>query len=139
MPARLLRNAALCWLVLFGLAAANGAAREFLLVPLAGRAAALPLSGIALLALLGFAIWLFVRRAAMSGAQAVTVGLLWLVLTLAAEWAMAVAAGQPMAAVARSLTWSAVAGGDLFLLALILVAAGPVVIARFARRREPAP
>jgi hypothetical protein len=53
-------SAGLYWLVLFGLAALNGALREFVLTPRLGAAVARPLSAITLIALLAIAIAFFV-------------------------------------------------------------------------------
>jgi hypothetical protein len=126
----LFRNAALFWLLLFALAFLNGAVREFAFVPLVGPAAARPLSGVTLMALLAIGAWFFMRRHyPVSLSDAALIGLLWLVLTPVGEVVLFVLVmGEPVDVVARSLTPSAVASGDMFAVALVWLAVLPALL-----------
>jgi hypothetical protein len=131
--ARLCRNALLMWLVLFALAFLNGALREFALAPLLG-APALPLSGVTASLAFAIAIALFVRRARPTVAEAVGIGLAWLVLTVAVEAALIGAQGRPASAIADVFTWRTIAGGNLFAVLVAVVALAPVLFAWRLRR-----
>jgi hypothetical protein len=133
--ARLLRNAALFWPVLLALAVLNGADREAVLDPLVGPAAARPLSGLTLMALLTIGVWLFMRRHVPIGAgDAALVGAIWLVLTLAAEVVLTVyVLGRPFGAVARAFTPAAIASGELFAVAVVWLAVLPALIVRLQK------
>ena len=76
------------WGVVLALAVGNGALREALLVPALGRTAALVLSGVLLSIFIVLVAVLFVRRLrGLSVAHATGIGVLWLGLTLAFEFA----------------------------------------------------
>jgi len=124
---RLYRAAALWWLLLFALAIVNGVAREAILSPLFGPAISLPLSGLTAMALFGVATRVFVaRRPIMTVPQAWGVGLLWLTMTLASEYALfAGLMGRPASEVMASFSREAFLGGNLMILVLAFVAAAP--------------
>lgn len=128
--------AASYWLLLFALAALNGALREFVLAPLLGSSAALPLSGITLVLVLVVAGWYFVYRQRPSVAQAAGIGLFWMALTLAAEAALALGSGKPLASVANALTVSAINSGELFAVAVLAVGVTPLLGAVILQRSE---
>jgi hypothetical protein len=129
------RNALLFWPVLFALAFGNASLRELVLVPLAGRAVALPISGLTLMAILGIAIWWFMlRHQRATIADAALAGLIWFVLTLAAEAGLALASGQPAIAAARLFTPAAILAGDLFAVVVVFVAVWPAAIVRLRGR-----
>ena len=83
----LLLKSLLAWLIILGLAVANGALREAVLIPSLGRSSGLFLSGVLLclfVALVGHA---FVRLTqGITVSQGLFVGVLWLCLTLAFEF-----------------------------------------------------
>lgn len=120
----LFRTAALFWLVLFGLAFANGAFRELVLTRLLGPEA-LPISGITGIVLMAVAIALFVRRVRPAFGAAFAIGAMWLVLTLVAEVALVVATGKPIRVVVETFSAAAVAEGDLFAPLVVFVALSP--------------
>jgi hypothetical protein len=120
----LFRRAVLFWLILFALAFANGAVREFVLVPWLGPAA-LPLSGVTGIVLMGIAIALFVRAAHPGFGAAFAIGAMWLVLTLVAEAGLALASGKSVRLVADAFSAAAVADGDLFAPLVVFVALAP--------------
>lgn len=130
---RLYRNALLVWLVLFGLAFANGTLRELVLAPRLG-APALPLSGLTAIMAFGVTIGLFVRRARPSWRDAAAIGAVWLMLTLGVEVLLTIAAGKPAADVAVSFTWQALAGGNLFAVMVAVVAVAPALFASAIER-----
>lgn len=122
-------RAALFWPLLFAIAAINGALREFVLAPFLGSVAR-PLSGVTLILLLALAIAWFVRRfAPLPRREAVAIGLGWFSLTILAEALLLRGAGRPMADLAATFTWHAIAGGELFAVAAIFVAVAPALLA----------
>lgn len=83
----LLLKSLLAWLVILCLAVANGALREALLIPLLGRSVGLVLSGLLLSALIALVAYAFVRiQQGLRVSQALSVGVLWLCLTLVFEF-----------------------------------------------------
>ena len=125
---RLLRAALLTWLVLFAVAFANGALRALVLEPRLG-AIGLPIAGISGMVLLGLIAGRFAWRTEPSVREALAVGGLWLVLTLAVEVALVVASGRPALVVADTFTFSAVARGELFAPMVLWMAAIPAAVA----------
>jgi hypothetical protein len=84
----LLRRSLLAWLVILGLAMANGAFREAILIPSLGKPAGLVLSGVLLSALVVLVAYGLVRVCkGITVSQGLRIGLLWLGLTLAFEFA----------------------------------------------------
>jgi hypothetical protein len=128
--ARLLRNALLFWPALLALAILNGVAREAVLDPLTGPAAARPLSGLTLMGLLAVGAWLFMRgHVAVAPGDAALAGAVWLALTLVAEVVLfALAVERPFEAVARTFTPAAIASGELFAVAAAWLALLPLLI-----------
>ena len=119
--------AALYWLFLFLLAALNGALREFIFIPLLGRALALPLSGLSLILILVAAGWTFVHWKHPSLVQATGIGLLWMALTLAGEAALALRSGKSLMSVAEAFSISAIGAGELFAVAVLAVGVTPLL------------
>ena len=115
------------WLFLFALAALNGTLREFVLIPLLGRAMALPLSGLSLVAVMVAASWAFVHWKRPSVAQAAGIGLMWMALTLAGEAALALKSGKPLVSVADAFSFSAIGSGELFAVAMLAVGVTPLL------------
>ncbi|MFL9823791.1 hypothetical protein [Rhodoplanes sp. SY1] len=128
----LFRTAALFWLVLLGLAVANGAFRELVLARLLGPEA-LPISGITGIVLMAVAIALFVRRVRPGFGAAFAIGAMWLVLTLSAEAVLVVASGKPLRVVVDTFSAAAVAEGDLFAPLAVFVALSPPLFALLRR------
>jgi len=82
-----IRHTIVIWFVLVALAIVNGAVREALLVPRIGPAAAHVVSTITLCALIVVVAWLATGWIGPTTARAaLTVGLLWLLMTLAFEF-----------------------------------------------------
>jgi hypothetical protein len=133
---RLYALSLLAWLGLLVVAVVNGAAREILLSPWFGGFAR-PVSGITAMIAFAAAIFWFVRRLRPTVADAVGIGLVWLVLTLVAEALMMRAAGRPAADVIVSLGPSAIADGDLFALLVAWTAIAPALFAWRGRPRLP--
>lgn len=119
-------SAGLYWLVLFGLAAFNGALREFVLTPRLGVAVARPLSAITLIALLAIAIAFFVRwQGPLQQAQSWIIGAGWLAVTLIAEVALTIRSGKPAANVLAAFSWDAINSGEWVAFAFLFVAVAP--------------
>lgn len=130
----LYRDAAVTWAGLFVLACVNGAARDLVLVPRFG-AIALPLSGVMLMLVLLAAAAVFVRyEVGLRAAHAWRVGLFWLALTLMAEAVLVVATGRPLRVVAEAFTPEALAAGNLFAPAVIVLAVAPALWTRIMGR-----
>ncbi len=80
-------RALLVWLVILILASLNGAAREAWLIPYSGEGTGRAISTVALCGLVFLAAWLTIGWIHPLGpADALRVGLMWLVLTLAFEF-----------------------------------------------------
>jgi hypothetical protein len=123
------------WLGLLVIAVLNGAVRELVLLPLLGPIA-LPLSGLTAMAAFAIAIALFVRASRPPVAVAARIGALWLVLTLAAETAMTLAAGRAAGEVVAALGPSALAQGNLLLPLVLVTTLAPVAFARLLAPRS---
>lgn len=83
----LLLQSFLVWLVILGLAVANAALREAVLIPYLSKSVGLTLSGVLLCLLILLIAYGFVRlNKGFPVQQALAIGVLWLVLTLAFEF-----------------------------------------------------
>jgi hypothetical protein len=85
---QLLVQSILAWLVILGLAVANGAFRDMVLIPELGKVKGLLWSGILLGLLVSLVAYTFVRlKQGITVLQSLLIGVLWLCLTLAFEFA----------------------------------------------------
>ena len=121
----------LAWFGMAVIASANGALREFVLEPAFPNQTAYLLSTLILIALFAlFFWWLFRRWPARSKGHAWSIGIIWLLLTLAFEFGLSVAGG---------LTWREMlaqydlTAGNLWVLVPIFVATGPRLFYRQRR------
>ena len=129
--ARILQKAVIVWIGMLVLAMLNGIARDMLLTPAFGISIAQPASGIILCVLI-FAVSYF--SLAFIGATRVreylTVGLFWVCLTLVFEYLFA--------HYVLGMSWQQVnqifniLQGNLFSLALLVTAIGPLLAAKVA-------
>lgn len=128
MPLALAVKSLVVWLLILGLAVANGLLREHLLVPYLGAVPGMVMSGV-LLSILIFAVaylllpWLGARRPT----QFILIGVGWLVLTLIFEVSFALLRGQ---GVADMLGAYAFRGGNLWPVVLLVTALSPWLAAR---------
>jgi hypothetical protein len=124
----------LAWLALLVIAVANGALRQFTFGKHMSELRAHQLSTFIGAVLIGVLIWLLVRKwPPSSGRQALLVGLMWLVLTVAFEFFMGlVLAGRPLSQVLHDYNLFA---GRVWVLFLVWLAAAPWV---FYRLRDAA-
>jgi hypothetical protein len=122
-------HAAAAWFGILALAVANGALREFVLVPALGRAPGTALSGVLLGAAVLVVVWAMWRwRRPRSVAQTWRVGAGWLVATLAFEFAFGLRVqGKPWAEVLAAYTFE---GGNLWPLVLLALLVAPCVLGR---------
>jgi hypothetical protein len=122
----------LAWLPMFLIAVANGALREAWLVPRLGEHAARQVSTLILIALFAVYVGYVLRRWPIaSSAQAIAVGVLWLVLTLAFEFALGgFVSGLSLEEIIEEYN---LASGRLWALVPIWVAASPYVFFRLWR------
>jgi hypothetical protein len=125
----LLRRATGIWLVMLLAAILNAALREQLFAPWLGKAAALPLSGITLSALVfGIALVFIPRFGNLRTTLYFTIGLVWVVLTLAFEFLLGhFLLGQSWRETIQVLN---VKQGDLFALVLVVSLLSPWLAAR---------
>ena len=87
----------LCWFPMLLLAIINGTARDLWYKKYVGEITAHQISTVSLILLFGFYIWLVVKKyPAKSGTQAIYVGLFWLTLTLAFEFAFGLMRGRTL-------------------------------------------
>jgi hypothetical protein len=115
------------WLAFLPLGILNGGLRMYVLDPKLG-AAGRPISGV-LLALMLFALaYLFVPRlGALSRADYIKMGILWALLTVAAETVIGLIEGESLAAIARNYSF---AGGNLWTAIVVLIGFLPSIVAR---------
>lgn len=122
-------KAAGIWLLIAVVAIINGVFREKVLLPLTGIQYALPLSGILLSVLVFVVTYLsipFIGSA--EGSMYVTVGLLWVFLTITFEFVFGhCVLGKSWQEIVQVLN---IMKGDLFLLVLITSAISPWVAAK---------
>jgi len=122
----------LAWLPMPAIAVANAALRELVLQPAFGTAAQ-PLSGVTLAALLAFYAFVMLRRV-IGGATASAswlLGLIWAALTLAFEYALIAAESDKLLdRLIETLSPTAIAGGNLFALAVLVVLLTPPLVNR---------
>lgn len=119
----------LAWFALLVVAVANGALRQFTFGKHMPELRAHQLSTLIGAVLIGVLIWLLVRKwPPSSGRQALLVGLMWLVLTVAFEFFMGlVLAGRPLSQILHDYNLFA---GRVWVLFLVWLAAAPWVIYR---------
>ena len=83
----LLLKSLLAWLLILCLAVANGALREGVLIPSFGKSGGLILSGVLLSSLVALVAYAFVRlQEGITVSQGLSIGVLWLCLTLVFEF-----------------------------------------------------
>lgn len=117
------------WFVILGLAVANGALREAVLIPQFGKTPGLVLSGVLLsaliLAITFFALpWLRVNRLS----HVVGIGSGWLLLTLAFEFSFGRLQGKSWPSILEAYTFK---DGNVWPVVLLVTAAAPYIAARF--------
>lgn len=124
------------WLLVLALAFANGAAREGLLIPAFGRAAGLLASGILLSSLIVVVALASIRWIGTSGsAEALRVGIFWLLATLAFEFGFGgLVQGKPMAGMLAAYTFQ---GGNIWPAVLLVTLLAPLLAHRLRGRRFP--
>lgn len=125
----LLLRATRIWLVLLLAAILNAALREQLFAPWLGKTAALPLSGITLSALVfGIALIFIPRFGHLRTTLYFTIGLVWVVLTLAFEFLLGhFLLGQSWRETTQVLILTQ---GNLFALVLVVTLLSPWLAAR---------
>ncbi len=122
----------LAWLPMPAIAVANAALRELALQPAFG-AAAQPLSGVTLAALLALYAFVIFRRVigGASRSAAWLLGIIWAALTLGFEYALiASLQPEPLARLLETLSPAAVAQGNLFAFAVLVVLLAPPLFTR---------
>jgi hypothetical protein len=119
----------LAWFALLVIAVANGALRQFTFGKYMSELRAHQLSTLIGAVLIGVLVWLLVGKwPPSSGRQALLVGLMWLVLTVAFEFFMGlVLAGRPLSQVLHDYNLFA---GRLWVLFLVWLTAAPWVFYR---------
>ena len=126
----LLVRGLVAWLVLVVLAAANGALREFALVPRLGDAPAHVASTILLVVLILVVAKVVVAGGGQSTAALLLLGATWTVLTVAFEFGLGRATGKSWDALLADYD---LAAGRVWPLVLVATAVGPWLMARLAR------
>lgn len=127
--AALLVKATGIWLIIVPVAIGNAAVREKLLAPAIGSAAALPLSGLLLSALVLLVAYGCVPLFSASESKAyVLVGVVWFTLTLAFEFLFGrFVAGKPWQEILQVFN---ITDGDLFVVVLLATLLSPFLAAK---------
>lgn len=130
---RFLFRALAVWSGILAAAVVNGVIRESLLIPLLGTLSGLVLSGL-LLSLVIFVVSLLAIRwiGVATARQALSIGLLWLVATLAFEFGLG--AGLQHKTMAELLAAYTFEGGNLWPLVLLVTALSPLAAHRLRNR-----
>lgn len=125
------RRYLVAWLGLLAIAVVNGALRVATFGQAMNELAAHQLSTLIGSAAVGLAIWFIIRRWPFSSdSEALSVGLMWVALTVAFEFFMdLVLAGRPLAEV---LTSYDVLAGRVWVLFLIWIALAPLLFYRWS-------
>ena len=124
----------LVWVCFIPVAILNGGLREHVLARALGEKWALPLSGIILSACIFLITWLLLPRTmkALSAKDSLRIGICWVFLTIAFEFASGLAGGntiKELLAAYNPLT------GNLWLLVLATTLLSPVMAGRISMRR----
>ena len=124
----------LVWVCFIPVAILNGGLREHVLARALGEKWALPLSGIILSACIFLITWLLLPRTvkALSSKDSLRIGICWVFLTIAFEFASGLAGGNTITellAAYNPLT------GNLWLLVLAATLLSPVMAGRISMRR----
>ena len=124
----------LVWVCFIPVAILNGGLREHVLARALGEKWALPLSGIILSACIFLITWLLLPRTvkALSSKDSLRIGICWVFLTIAFEFASGLAGGntiKELLAAYNPLT------GNLWLLVLATTLLSPVMAGRISMRR----
>ena len=123
----------LVWVCFIPVAILNGGLREHVLARALGEKWALPLSGIILSACIFLITWLLLPRTvkALSSKDSLRIGICWVFLTIAFEFASGLAGGNTAAellAAYNPLT------GNLWLIVLVTTLLSPVIAGRVSGR-----
>ena len=124
----------LVWVCFIPAAILNGGLREHVLVGAVGEKWALPLSGIILSACIFLITWFLLPRTvkALSAKDSLRIGICWVFLTIAFEFASGLAGGntiKELLAAYNPLT------GNLWLIVLVTTLLSPVIAGRVSGRR----
>lgn len=125
------------WVPMPFLAILNGAFREGVLIPVFGLKWALPLSGLVLVFLLYGCAWFFLSRVTppQHCSTAWLVGLIWVGLTIAFEFALSVLWLQrPVAEFLYTFSVTSLVDGNMILAIIVLLFLAPAVCASALRR-----
>lgn len=115
------------WLAIIPVAIANGALREFVLVPWLGLGFAQPLSGLLLIACIGAVVWFLIGRIGeRSRTSFVAIGVLWGLATFLFETAMVFGQGHSWDRVAQQYSF---ADNNLWPLVMLWVIVAPLSVA----------
>ena len=125
----------LVWVCFIPAAILNGGLREHVLVGAVGEKWALPLSGIILSACIFLITWFLLPRTvkALSAKDSLRIGICWVFLTIAFEFASGLAGGntiKELLAAYNPLT------GNLWLLVLAATLLSPAAVWKITRRRH---
>ena len=123
----------LVWVCFIPVAILNGGLREHVLVGAVGEKWALPLSGIILSACIFLITWFLLPRTvkALSAKDSLRIGICWVFLTIAFEFASGLAGGntiKELLAAYNPLT------GNLWLIVLVTTLLSPVIAGRVSWR-----
>lgn len=124
----LMLKSLIAWLVILGLAVANGVLRESVLVPSLGKPIGLGLSGVLLSMAVALVAYVFVRlMKGFSVADGLRIGVLWLLLTLAFEFGFGRYVQHK--SWAELLDAYAFTGGNIWPLVLLVTLLAPAAVA----------
>ena len=133
----LLLKSLLAWLAILVLAVANGALREAVLIPSFGKIGGFVLSGVLLSVAILLAAYLLVRATPNVGvSQSALVGVLWLGLTLAFEFAFGLyVQNKPLSELLSAYTFQE---GNIWPVVLLVTLLAPSIAVRFHAKHRHA-
>lgn len=93
----MIKKSLLIWLAIIPLAILNGGLRDIVIAPLIGAKYALPLSGVLLCLMIFILCYIFIPRIGKETTKGyLTIGLLWITLTVLFEFGLGLLMGTPL-------------------------------------------
>lgn len=127
----MIKKSLLIWLAIIPLAILNGGLRDIVIAPLIGAKYALPLSGVLLCLMIFILCYIFIPRIGKETTKGyLTIGLLWITLTVLFEFGLGLLMGNTFAELIRAYD---ITTGNLWLLVLLFTGLAPLLVAKMRK------